>query len=100
MKFPIFVVNVTFDLAEFTLYTAGFVFAGLLVALSYSAYRNTRQKSLSYVVGAFSLIAIFLIYEYIEHSYHFNTPIADVVVPSILLSVLMLFFLSIVKKNR
>lgn len=98
--FPIFIANITFDLVELTLYAAAIVFAGLLSALSYSAYRNTRQKSLSYAVVAFFLLATFLVYEYIEHTYHFNTPFADVVVPSIFLSILVLFFLGIVKKNR
>lgn len=76
------------------------MFAALLVALSLSAYRNSRLKNLLYAVVAFSLFVIFLIYEYMEHTYDFDTPVTDIVVPFMVLAILVLFFLAIIKRNK
>jgi peptidoglycan/LPS O-acetylase OafA/YrhL len=89
-----------FDLIEGLLYVVGAIFAALLVTLSFSAYRNTNLKNLSYAVVAFSLFVIFLIYEYVEHQYKIDTPFTDIIVPSMILAILVLFFLAVIKKNR
>lgn len=88
-----------FELLEGLLYAGGAVFAALLFALSFSAYRNSRLKNLLYAVIAFCLFVIFLIYEYMEHTYDFDTPVTDVVVPLIILAILVLFFLAIIKRR-
>ncbi|HYY86541.1 MAG TPA: hypothetical protein VE594_05490 [Nitrososphaeraceae archaeon] len=89
-----------FDLLEGLLYAGGAVIAALLFTLSLSAYKNSRLKNLLYAVIAFSLFVIFLIYEYVEHTYTFDTPVTDIVVPSIVLAILVLFFLAIIKRNK
>jgi len=89
-----------FELLEGLVYVGGAVFAALLVALSLSAYRNSRLKNLLYAVVAFSLFVIFLIYEYMEHTYDFDTPVTDIVVPFMVLAILVLFFLAIIKRNK
>lgn len=89
-----------FELLEGLIYVGGAVFAALLVALSLSAYRNSRLKNLLYAVVAFSLFVIFLIYEYMEHTYDFDTPVTDIVVPFMVLAILVLFFLAIIKRNK
>lgn len=89
-----------FDLIEGLLYAGGAVFAALLVALSISAYRNTSLKKLLYAVIAFSLFVIFLVYEYAEHTYPFDTPFTDIVVPSMVLAILVFFFLAVINKNK
>ena len=88
-----------FELLEGLLYAVDAVFAALLFALSLSAYRNSRLKNLIYAVGAFFLFVIFLIYEYMEHTYDFDSPLTDVVVPLVILAILVLFFLGIIKRN-
>lgn len=89
-----------FDVIEGLIYVGGAVFAALLVALSIIAYRNTHLKRLLYAVIAFSLFVIFLIYEYAEHAYRFDTPATDIIVPSMVLAILVLFFLAVVNKSR
>lgn len=88
-----------FDLMESILYVAGAIFAIILIGLSISAYRNTGLKKLLYAMVAFSLFGIFLFYEYLEHSIAFENPFADIILPSMCLSILVLFFLAIVKKK-
>jgi peptidoglycan/LPS O-acetylase OafA/YrhL len=89
-----------FDLLEGILYAGGAIFAALLFTLSFSAYKNTRLKNLLYAVIAFSLFVIFLIYEYIEHTYTFDSPFTDIIVPSIVLAILVFFFLAIINKSK
>ena len=89
-----------FDLLEGLLYAGGAIIAALLFTLSLSANKNSRLKNLLYAVIAFSLFVIFLIYEYVEHTYTFDTPVTDIVVPSIVLAILVLFFLAIINRNK
>jgi peptidoglycan/LPS O-acetylase OafA/YrhL len=91
--------NGLFELIESALYIVGTIFAGILTALSISAYRNTHMKKLLYAIIAFLLFAIFLFYEYLEHSIPLDNPFTDLVMPSMGLSILVLFFLAIVKKR-
>ncbi|MGI0033492.1 MAG: hypothetical protein ACRD97_09525 [Nitrososphaeraceae archaeon] len=88
-----------YDLMEGMIYVAGGVFSILLLGLSISAYRNSGLKKLLYAISVFALFSIFLFYEYIEHTYRFDTPITDLVFPSMALAILVLFFLAVVKKS-
>ena len=87
------------DLVENLLYVAGTIFAAILTALSISAYRNTHLKKLLYAIIAFLLFGIFLFYEYLEYSIPLDNPFTDILLPSMALSILVLFFLAIVKKR-
>jgi hypothetical protein len=88
-----------FDLVESLLYVAGTVFAAILIALSISAYRNTHLRKLLYAIVAFLLFGIFLFYEYLEHAIPLDNPLTDIILPSMALSILVLFFLAIVNKR-
>jgi len=88
-----------FDLIESILYIVGAVLAGLLFALSVSAYRNTHLKKLLYANNAFSLFGIFLFYEYLEHAIPFDNPFTDIIFASMALSILVLLFISIVNRK-
>ena len=91
--------NGVFDLVESILYVAGTIFAAILIALSISAYRNTHLRKLLYAITAFLLFGIFLFYEYLEHTIPIDNPFTDILLPSMALSILVLFFLAIVKKK-
>ena len=87
------------ELTESILYIVGTVFAAILIALSISAYRNTQLKKLLYAIVAFFLFGIFLFYEFLEHTIPFDNPFTDIVIPSMGVSILILFFLAIVNKK-
>ena len=87
------------DLVENLLFVAGTIFAAIITALSISAYRNTHLKKLLYAIIAFLLFGIFLFYEYLEYSIPLDNPFTDILLPSMALSILVLFFLSIVNKR-
>jgi peptidoglycan/LPS O-acetylase OafA/YrhL len=91
--------NGLFDLVESLLYVVGTIFAAILIALSISAYRNTHLRKLLYAIIAFLLFGVFLFYEYLEHSIPLDNPFADIILPSMALSILVLFFLAIVNKR-
>ncbi|HKX20562.1 MAG TPA: hypothetical protein VJM74_02700 [Nitrososphaeraceae archaeon] len=91
--------NGLFDLVENILYVGGTIFAAILVALSISAYRNTHLKKILYATIAFLLFGIFLFYEYLEYAIPLDNPFTDILLPSMALSILVLFFLAIVKKK-
>jgi hypothetical protein len=70
------------------------------LALSISAYRNTGIKKIAYAIAAFALFAAFLSYEYLEIVFEFlGNTYSDLILPSMTFGVLVLFFLSIVKKS-
>ena len=87
------------DLVESLIYVIGTIFAAILIALSISAYRNTHLRKLLYASLAFLLFGVFLFYEYLEHSIPLDNPFADIILPSMALSILVLFFLAIVNKR-
>jgi hypothetical protein len=88
-----------FDLLEDILYVAGTIFAAILIALSISAYRNTHLKKIQYAIVAFFLFGVFLFYEFLEHNIPLDNPFTDIIIPSMGLSILVLFFLAIVNKK-
>jgi len=91
--------NGLFEIVENILYIVGTIFAAILIALSISAYRNTHLKKLIYAIIAFLLFGVFLFYEYLEHSIAIDNPFTDIVLPSMALSILVLFFLAIINKR-
>jgi ABC-type transport system involved in cytochrome c biogenesis permease subunit len=87
------------ELIESILYIIGTIFAAILIALSISAYRNTRLRKLLYAIVAFLLFGIFLFYEFLEHSMSLENTFTEIVIPFMGLSILVLFFMAIVKKK-
>ena len=90
-----------YDTIEGIIYVIGAIFSVILVALSISAYKNTGLKKVKYAIVAFGLFAFFLLYEYLEHTFKtsFNTPSTDIIIPSMGLAIVVLFFLAIVRKR-
>ena len=73
----------------------------MLLALSISAYRKTRLKKIAYAMVAFALFAAYLFYEYLEGIFKFlGDTYSDIILPSMIFGVLVLFFLAIVRKNN
>ena len=87
------------ELIESILYIIGTIFAAILIALSISAYRNTKLRKLLYAIVAFLLFAIFLFYEFLEHSMSLENTFTEIVIPFMGLSILVLFFMAIVNKK-
>ena len=98
MELPILQIA-PFDLVESLLYVAGTVLAIILLALSITAYRNIHLKKLLYAFAAFSLFGIFLFYEYLETTLPVDNPFSDILLPSIVLTILVFFFLAVVTKK-
>ena len=87
------------ELVESILYIIGTIFAAILIALSISAYRNTKLRKLLYAIVAFLLFGIFLFYEFLEHSMSLENTFTEIVIPVMGLSILVLFFMAIVNKK-
>jgi hypothetical protein len=77
------------------------VFSLLLLALSILAYRRTGLKKIIYAAIAFSLFAIQLILGSLEEAIGFleEPPIGDILISSMTLAILILFFMAIVRKS-
>jgi hypothetical protein len=72
-----------------------------LLALSISAYRKTGLKKIAYAIVAFALFAAYLFYEYLEGVFTFlRNTYTDIILPSMIFGVLVLFFLAIISKNN
>jgi hypothetical protein len=70
----------------------------LLLALSATAYRKTRLKVTIYAIIIFALFAIQQFIDYLDNIIvALDNPITDVVVSSLTLTILALFFLAIVR---
>jgi len=70
----------------------------LLLALSVTAYRKTRLKITIYAIIIFALFAIQQFIDYLDNIIvALDNPITDVVVSSLTLTILALFFLAIVR---
>ena len=88
------------DTVEGVIFLSSTVLSLLLLALSISAYRNTGIKKIIYAIAAFALFAAYLFYEYLEGVFNFlENTYSDVILPSMIFGVLVLFFLAIVRKN-
>ena len=69
-----------------------------LLALSVTAYRKTRLKVTIYAIIIFALFAIQQFIDYLDNIIVvLDNPITDVVVSSLTLAILALFFLAIVR---
>ena len=69
-----------------------------LLALSVTAYRKTRLKVTIYAIIIFALFAIQQFIDYLDNIIvALDNPITDVVVSSLTLTILALFFLAIVR---
>jgi hypothetical protein len=77
------------------------IFSLLLLALSILAYKRTRIKKIVFAAIAFSLFAIQLILSSLEEAFGIleEPPIGDILISSMTLAILVLFFLAIVKKE-
>jgi len=74
------------------------IFSILLLALSITAYRKTGLKVIIYAIIIFALFAIQQILEYLGEIFiTLDTPITDVIISSMTLAILVLFFLAIVR---
>jgi hypothetical protein len=70
----------------------------LLLALSVTAYRKTHLKITIYAIIIFALFAIQQFIDYLDNIIvALDNPITDVVISSLTLTILALFFLAIVK---
>jgi len=70
----------------------------LLLALSVTAYRKTRLKVTIYAIFIFALFAIQQFIDYLDNVIPaLDNPITDVVISSLTLTILALFFLAIVR---
>jgi len=89
-----------YDIVESSLYIAATGFSIFLMALSISAYRDTGARKIKYAIVAFALFAVFLFYEFLEHSFiSIESPYTDIILPSAVLAIVFLFFLSAVSKR-
>ena len=74
------------------------VFSILLLALSITAFKKTGLKVTIYAIIIFALFAIQQILEYLGEIFiTLDTPITDVIISSMTLAILVLFFLAIVR---
>ena len=74
------------------------IFSILLLALSITAFKKTGLKVTIYAIIIFALFAIQQILEYLGEIFiTLDTPIADVIISSMTLAILVLFFLAIVR---
>jgi hypothetical protein len=96
--FPLFQHVQTVDLIEIFLYLVGSVLSAVLIALSVSAYLKSGLKKLKYAILAFSLFCAFLIYENLELIFRIDNTLTDIILPSMGLAILALFFIAITKR--
>ena len=74
------------------------IFSILLLALSMTAFKKTGLRITIYAIIIFALFAIQQILEYLEEIFiTLDTPITDVIISSMTLAILVLFFLAIVR---
>ncbi len=77
------------------------IFSIVLLLLSISTYQKTGLKNILYAATAFALFAVDVFIEFIiERYYSITYPMQDLVHTSITLSILGLFFISIVKRTK
>jgi hypothetical protein len=75
-------------------------FSLLLLGLSISAYKKTSLKRILYAAVAFGLFAIQIFFDYLEDAVEaFDTPYSDIIFYGITLTILVLFFLAIVRRK-
>lgn len=76
------------------------IFSLVLFALAITAYRNTKIKKILFAAAAFGLFAVQLIIDPLEDYVEFlEEQYIDILLPLITLTILVLFFVAIVKKR-
>lgn len=86
---------------EFLISASIGVFSILLLLLSLSAYKETKIKSVLYASAAFGLFAVSLFVETLEDYYEIlDSVFSSLLVSSITLAILILFFMAIIRRNR
>ena len=86
---------------EFLISASIGVFSILLLLLSLSAYKETKIKSILYASAAFGLFAGSLFVETLEDYYELlDSVFSSLLVSSITLAILILFFMAIIRRNR
>jgi hypothetical protein len=76
------------------------VFSLLLLTISISAYRKTGFKKIVYAILAFALFGIQALFDFLADNVKFlSTPYNDVILLTMTLAILVLFFLAVVKRN-
>lgn len=89
-----------FEDIETAIMVATGVFSLILLALSISAYKRTGLKKIGYAAAAFALFGIQLLYESLEETFEvLDTGYGDVIVSSMTLAILILFFLAIIQRK-
>jgi hypothetical protein len=90
------------EIAEDIIYGVSALFAFVLLALSITAYINTRIKVLKYAIVAFALFAVYLSYEYLDEAFEgqIDTPYNDIIFSLITFGITLFFFLAIVGQRR
>jgi hypothetical protein len=75
-------------------------FSLLLLAISISAYRKTGFKKIVYAIVAFALFGIQALFDFLADNVKFlSTAYNDVILLTMTLAILVLFFLAVVKRN-
>ncbi|MGB7961191.1 MAG: hypothetical protein WCF46_14995 [Nitrososphaeraceae archaeon] len=83
------------------IHTVTGVFSILLLALSISAYKKTGLKKINYAAIAFALFGIQLLIQSLEDTIEvFDTGYTSLIISSMTLAILVLFFLAIVQRNK
>ena len=74
------------------------IFSLILLALSITAFKKTHLRVIIYAIIIFALFAIQQLFDYFENMIpELDTPVTDVLVDSLTLAILVLFFLAIVR---
>ena len=74
------------------------IFSLLLLALSITAFKKTGLRITIYAIIIFALFAIQQLFDYSENIFpELDTPLTGVLVDSLTLTILILFFLAIVR---
>ena len=74
------------------------IFSLILLALSITAFKKTHLRVIIYAITIFALFAIQQLFDYFENIIpEFDTPVTGVLVDSLTLAILVLFFLAIVR---
>jgi hypothetical protein len=90
-----------YDSLESVILAATGIFSLLLLALSILAYRRTGLRKIIFAAIAFALFAIQLILGSLEETLRIleEPPIGDILIASMTLAILVMFFLAIVKRE-
>jgi hypothetical protein len=77
------------------------LFSVLLLSLSLSAYKKTRQRRIIYAAIAFGLFAVQMFFDYLgETMKAFEGPINDLIFSAMTLAIVAFFFFAIVRKHQ